>query len=247
MRRSDMTVPMPLPLPRFSFAFQPIVQATSGTVVSYEALIRGPDGESAHSVLSRVPHGALHEFDAHGRAVAIALAARLGLCTQLNLNFLPQSLFSQRDFLTPMLEAASRSGLPIDRLVLEVTEGEVIDDVARFAGRIKRYRAQGLKLAIDDFGAGYCGLNLLAEFQPDVLKLDMALLRGIERSGPRQAIVRAILSACTDLGIDAIAEGVETVDEFCWLADEGVSLFQGYLFGRPGFESLPAAVLPARG
>ena len=167
------------------------------------------------------------------------LAARLGIRTQLNLNFLPQSLFSQRDFLTPMLDAASESGLPIDSLVLEVTEGEVIDDVARFAGLIKRYRAQGLKLAIDDFGAGYCGLNLLAEFQPDILKLDMALLRGIEHSGPRQAIVRAILSACTDLGIDAIAEGVETVDEFSWLADEGVTLFQGYLFGRPGFETLP--------
>lgn len=237
---------MSKPLPRFSFAFQPIVQAISGEVVSYEALIRGPAGESAHSVLNQVPREALHGFDAHGREVAIALAARLGIRTQLNLNFLPQSLFSQRDFLTPMLEAACESGLPIDRLVLEVTEGEVIDDVARFAGLIKRYRAQGLKLAIDDFGAGYCGLNLLAEFQPDILKLDMALLRGIEHSGPRQAIVRAILSACTDLGIDAIAEGVETVDEFSWLADEGVTLFQGYLFGRPGFEALPGVTVPPR-
>lgn len=237
---------MSLPLPRFSYAFQPIVQAISGEVVSYEALIRGPAGESAHSVLSCVPHSALHEFDAHGREVAIALAARLGIRTQLNLNFLPQSLFSQHDFLTPMLDAACESGLPIDRLVLEVTEGEVIDDVAGFAGLIKRYRARGLKLAIDDFGAGYCGLNLLAEFQPDILKLDMALLRGIEHSGPRQAIVRAILSACTDLGIDAIAEGVETVDEFSWLADEGVTLFQGYLFGRPGFEALPGVTVPPR-
>ncbi|WP_310462673.1 EAL domain-containing protein [Sphaerotilus sp.] len=237
---------MPFSLPRFSFAFQPIVHAPSGTVVSYEALIRGPEGESAHSVLSGVPQGELHEFDAHGREVAIALAARLGIRTQLNLNFLPQSLFSQRDVLTPMFEAASLSGLPISRLVLEVTEGEVIDDVARFARLIKTYRAQGLKLAIDDFGAGYCGLNLLAEFQPDILKLDMALLRGIERSGPRQAIVRAILSACTDLGIDAIAEGVETVDEFSWLADEGVTLFQGYLFARPGFEALPGVAVPPR-
>jgi EAL domain-containing protein (putative c-di-GMP-specific phosphodiesterase class I) len=237
---------MPLLLPRFSFAFQPIVHAPSGTVVSYEALIRGPEGESAHSVLGAVPQGALHGFDAHGREAAIALATRLGICTQLNLNFLPQSLFGQQDVLTPMFEAARLSGLPISRLVLEVTEGEVIDDVARFARLIKTYRAQGLKLAIDDFGAGYCGLNLLAEFQPDILKLDMALLRGIERSGPRQAIVRAILSACTDLGIDAIAEGVETVDEFSWLADEGVMLFQGYLFARPGFETLPGVAVPLR-
>jgi EAL domain-containing protein (putative c-di-GMP-specific phosphodiesterase class I) len=237
---------MPLSLPRFSFAFQPIVHAPSGLVVSHEALIRGPEGESAHSVLSGVPQGALHAFDAHGRECAIVLAARLGIRTQLNLNFLPQSLFSQQEVLTPMFEAARRNDLPISRLVLEVTEGEVIDDVARFARLIKTYRAQGLKLAIDDFGAGYCGLNLLAEFQPDILKLDMALLRGIERSGPRQAIVRAILSACTDLGIDAIAEGVETVDEFSWLADEGVTLFQGYLFARPGFETLPGVTVPPR-
>ena len=237
---------MPLSLPRFSFAFQPIVHAPSGLVVSHEALIRGPEGESAQSVLSGVPQGALHAFDAHGRECAIALAARLGIRTHLNLNFLPQSLFSQQDVLTPMFEAARRNDLPISRLVLEVTEGEVIDDVARFARLIKTYRAQGLKLAIDDFGAGYCGLNLLAEFQPDILKLDMALLRGIERSGPRQAIVRAILSACTDLGIDAIAEGVETVDEFSWLADEGVTLFQGYLFARPGFETLPGVTVPPR-
>jgi blue light- and temperature-responsive anti-repressor len=237
---------MPLSLPRFSFAFQPIVHAPSGLVVSHEALIRGPEGESAHSVLSGVPQGALHAFDAHGRECAIVLATRLGIRTQLNLNFLPQSLFSQQDVLTPMFEAARRNDLPISRLVLEVTEGEVIDDVARFARLIKTYRAQGLKLAIDDFGAGYCGLNLLAEFQPDILKLDMALLRGIERSGPRQAIVRAILSACTDLGIDAIAEGVETVDEFSWLADEGVTLFQGYLFARPGFETLPGVTVPPR-
>ena len=237
---------MPLSLPRFSFAFQPIVHAPSGLVVSHEALIRGPEGESAHSVLSGVPQGALHAFDAHGRECAIVLATRLGIRTQLNLNFLPQSLFSQQEVLTPMFEAARRNDLPISRLVLEVTEGEVIDDVARFARLIKTYRAQGLKLAIDDFGAGYCGLNLLAEFQPDILKLDMALLRGIERSGPRQAIVRAILSACTDLGIDAIAEGVETVDEFSWLADEGVTLFQGYLFGRPGFETLPGVTVPPR-
>lgn len=231
-------------LPRFSYAFQPIVHVASRTVVSYEALIRGARGEAAASVLGCVPPGELHDFDAQGRNIAIALAAKLGIRTQLNLNFLPQSLFSDQDVLTPMFAAATRHGLPIDSLVLEVTEGEVIDDVVRFARTIKAYRAQGLKLAIDDFGAGYSGLNLLAEFQPDILKLDMALLRGIERSGPRQAIVRAILSACIDLGIDVIAEGIETVDEYSWLADEGVELFQGYLFGRPGFEALPDAEFP---
>jgi len=143
------------------------------------------------------------------------------------------------------LAAAEMHGFGCERLVIEITEGEIIHDHAKFAERINAYRARGIKLAIDDFGAGYSGLNLLAEFQPDQIKIDMALLRGIDRNGPRQAIVRAIIAVCRDLGIDVIAEGVETVDEFRWFEGEGVCLFQGYLFAKPGFESLPTAVFPA--
>src|SRR6202035_37398 len=76
------------------------------------------------------------------------------------------------------------------------------------------------------------------------LKLDMILVRGIEGSGPRQAIVLAIMQACVDLGIDVIAEGVETLAEYLWFKNAGVTLFQGYLFGRPQFEGLPASQIP---
>ena len=224
----------------FSFAFQPIVHAPSGRVWSHEALIRGPAGEPAGQVLSGLDEPALHRLDATGRGRAIDLAVLLGLQGRLNLNFLPRSLGEDDGMLEAMFLAAQRHGLPLERLVLEVTESEAIGDLAGFAQRMRRVRALGLQLAIDDFGAGHCGLNLLAEFQPDLLKLDMALLRGIERSGPRQAIVRAVLGACLDLGIEAVAEGVETPEEYRWLAGEGVELFQGYLFGRPGFEALPA-------
>ncbi|MGR6806521.1 EAL domain-containing protein [Sphaerotilus natans] len=231
-------------LPRFSFAFQPIVHASSGQVWSHEALIRGVGGEPAWQVLSGLDESRLHRLDAVGRGKAIDLALQLGLTSRLNLNFLPRSLVEEEDMLEAMFLAAQRHDLPLERLVLEVTESEAIGDLAGFAQRMRRIRALGLQLAIDDFGAGHCGLNLLAEFQPDLLKLDMALLRGIERSGPRQAIVRAVLGACLDLGIEAVAEGVETLEEYRWLAGEGVELFQGYLFGRPSFEALPAPRLP---
>ena len=99
-------------------------------------------------------------------------------------------------------------------------------------------------MAIDDFGAGYSGLNLLADFQPDQIKLDMKLIRGIEWHGPRQAIVRAINQICLDLGIDVIAEGVETELEYAWLASQGIHLYQGYLFAKPGFESFPKVHYP---
>jgi EAL domain-containing protein (putative c-di-GMP-specific phosphodiesterase class I) len=232
--------------PSFTFAFQPIVDANAREVFSHEALIRGPSNEPAYRILGQVPANRLLEFDQRARIEAIGLAVRLGIGSRLNLNFMPQSLHSRAAILTT-LEAADRFHLPINRLVLEVTEGAVIDDQAQFAEVINEYRGLGLKVAIDDFGAGYSGLNLLTDFQPDQIKLDMKLVRGIEHHGPRQAIVRAIDQVCRDLGIDVIAEGVETVEEYAWLANEGVRLFQGYLFAKPAFESFPPVHYPENG
>jgi len=225
-------------LPEFSFAFQPIVDADAGTIYSYEALVRGLGNESAASIFEQVLPGDLHRFDEETRQVAIALAMRLNLRSHLNLNLLPRSVQDSDAPIRSMLATAARCGLPAERIILEVTEGEMIDDQAHFASVVNRYRGLGLKVAIDDFGAGYSGLNLLADFQPDMLKLDMKLVRGIESKGPRQAIVRAILQACNDLGIDFLAEGVETLDEYQWFRDQGVRLFQGYLLAKPAFEKL---------
>lgn len=230
--------------PPFSYAFQPIVDVVAREVFSYEALIRGPDNEPAFRVLERVPAGARYRFDEDSRVAAIALAVQLGLDCHLNLNFLPQGLYASEASVTSALAAADRHGLSIDRLVLEVTEGEVIADYAHLGRQLNEFRRMGLKVAIDDFGAGYSGLNMLADFQPDQIKVDMNLVRGIERHGPRQAIVRAVVQVCADLGIDVIAEGVESLAEFAWFADNGVRLFQGYLFAKPGFESLPKAHFP---
>jgi EAL domain-containing protein (putative c-di-GMP-specific phosphodiesterase class I) len=229
--------------PNFTFAFQPIVDSITCEVVSYEALIRGSGGESAYQVLGQVPQERLLEFDQKARARAIALAARLGIGCNLNLNFMPQSLRSPESILSG-LEAANRAHLPVEHLIVEVTEGAAIGDHAYFTEIVNEHRGLGLKFAIDDFGAGYSGLNLLADFQPDLIKLDLKLVRGIERLGPRQAIVRGVAQVCFDLGIDVIAEGVETVEEYAWLAHAGIRLFQGFLFARPGLESFPPVHYP---
>jgi EAL domain-containing protein (putative c-di-GMP-specific phosphodiesterase class I) len=231
--------------PPFSFAYQPIVDGHSGEVFAHEALVRGSRGESAGSVLRAVPPGDLYLFDRDARVRAIQLAAHLGLDTRLSLNLLPQGLDELPDAIGAMLAAAAACGVSVHRLILEVTEGEIIRDACGFAERVNEYRALGVQVAIDDFGAGYSGLNLLADFQPDLIKLDMALVRGIDGHGPRQAIVRAVLQACDDLGIDVIAEGIETGEEFRWFMRRGVRLYQGYLFARPAFEALPIPVLPA--
>ena len=105
------------------------------------------------------------------------------------------------------------------------------------------YKRLGFATAIDDFGAGYSGLNLLADFQPDYLKLDIKLVRDIHRDRSRQAIVSGIVTVCRDLGVRIVAEGVEQVDEARWLRDAGIRYFQGYLFARPAFEALPAVTI----
>jgi EAL domain-containing protein (putative c-di-GMP-specific phosphodiesterase class I) len=230
--------------PIFTFAFQPIVNTNTHEVLSYEALIRGPANEPAHQVLQQVSADRLFAFDQRVRAEAIELAMRLQLNCHLNINFLPRSVDSLPQSILTTLEAAGRANLPIERLVLELVEGEIIHDHSRFTGLINKYRALGLKVAIDDFGAGYSGLNLLADFQPDQVKLDMKLIRGIEHNGPRQSIVRAIDGICLELGIDEIAEGVETEEEYAWLTSQGIHLFQGYLFAKPALACFPPVHYP---
>jgi len=224
----------------FSFAFQPIVDVDTGEAYSYEALVRGINGEPAGEVLGRIRDDNRYRFDQACRVKAIALASRLGLACNLNINFLPRAVYQPQRCIRTTLEAARAYDFPIERIVFEVTEGERVDDTGHLVDIIHEYHRLGFRTAIDDFGAGYSGLNLLAEYQSDYLKLDMKLTRGIDSDGPRQAIVRGVVYVCRELGIRVVAEGVETASEYRWLREAGVRLQQGYYFARPGFEALPS-------
>ncbi len=229
----------------YSFAYQPIVDTRNRRIESFEALVRGPAGESASSVMSRLDADALRQFDIDARLRAITLASQLQLAVRLNLNLLPDSVEAAGGTaLTSTVDMATIAGLKVEQLVLEVSECDVIKDSTSFVARANLCRALGVRFAIDDFGAGYSGLNLLADFQPEQVKLDMLLVRDVHRRGPRQAITRGVLRTCEDLGIEVVAEGVETLDEYRWLADEGIHLFQGYLFAKPAFERLPEVHYP---
>ncbi len=227
-----------------SFAFQPIVNARTQQVTAYEALVRGPNNESADAILSSIKPADLATFDEECRKAALSIARRLEINCDLNLNLLPQGFRADRDCLASTLDTAIEEGFDPERLVLEVTETEVLGNQDRFTELVGIYRGLGMRTAIDDFGSGYSALNVLAEFHPDQIKLDKQLIRGIQQRGPQQAIVRAILQICRDLGIQFIAEGIESEAEYQWLLDEGVELFQGYLFAHPAFESLPVAEFP---
>lgn len=226
----------------FSVAFQPIVDVHTRSIFSYEALLRGKNNEPAGQVLGGQSEEAIGQIDTQSHAIAVQLAAYHGLQTCLNLNILPSNAAIMPGSIDRLLQALPRYQISARQVVLEVVESEMVHDLDGFAAAIRQYRNSGLQFAIDDFGAGYAGLSLLAEFQPGFVKLDMGLVRGVHQRGPRQAIIRGILRTCMELGIDVIAEGVETPEEYHRLRDEGISLFQGYLFARPAFEKLASDV-----
>ena len=232
----------------FSYAYQPIVDVRSRTVWGHEALVRGPAGEPAGSVLGQVNPENRYQFDQACRVKAIKGAAQIGVRERLSINFLPNAIYKPEICIRTTLAAARTHAFPIERIVFEATEGEVVDDGVRLAEVLREYKRTGFVTAIDDFGAGYAGLNLLADFQPDIIKLDMALVRGVDASRSRQAIARGVLRTCEELGVMVLAEGIETPAERDFFAGEGVSLMQGYLFGRPVFQGqgeIAAAAWPA--
>jgi EAL domain-containing protein (putative c-di-GMP-specific phosphodiesterase class I) len=224
-------------------AFQPIVDVVEGVPYAYEALVRGPAGESAWSVLSQVSDANRYAFDQQCRVRAIETAARAGLIetgARLSINFLPNAVYSPAACIQLTLKTARATSFPADRLIFEFTENEEMTDPTHVATIIATYQKMGFGTALDDFGAGHAGLNLLARFQPDIVKLDMELIRGLDASLPRRMIVDGVVKMCAALGVTVIAEGIETAGELEALRSIGVRYIQGFYFAKPGFEMLPS-------
>lgn len=234
-------------LRRLRMAFQPIVDVEAREVFAYEALVRGAHGESSDEVIADVATDQLYTFDQTCRVLAIETAKRIGMDCTLSINFMPNAVYEPASCIRLTLAAAERVGFPTERLLFELTEAEKIRNPKHALRIVRDYQQRGFLTAIDDFGAGYSGLNLLADFQPHFVKLDMALTRSIDRESARQAIVGGIIGTCAALGCKVIAEGVETREELATLRRMGVRLFQGFLLARPQIEALPKVDYPALG
>jgi EAL domain-containing protein (putative c-di-GMP-specific phosphodiesterase class I) len=209
---------------------QPIVRWSDQSTFAYEALIRLSE--------STIPHpGAL--FDAAerlGRTIDVGRRVR-AFCGQL-LGLSQDALLFvnlHTDDLTDELLYRSEEPLTVvaPRVVLEVTERARLESVTDVRNRVTRLRALGFRIAIDDLGAGYAGLTSFAALEPEFMKLDRALVEGIDESKTKRKLVAAMLRACDDLGVQVIGEGVETLAERDILVDMGCDLLQGYLFARP--------------
>lgn len=229
-------------------AFQPIVDVSSEKIWGYEALVRGLAGQGAYEVLSKVTEANRYAFDQACRVKAIELAgSRIGNAdAKLSINFMPNAVYEPKACIRATLEAASRTQFDPKRLMFEFTENEHMRDADHVSNIVSEYRRMGFTTALDDFGAGFAGLSLLARFQTDLIKLDMELLRGIDGSQVKQAIVRGLVAIATELNITLLAEGIETQAEFDVLRSLGIGLFQGYYFARPQVETFQTMTELAR-
>jgi EAL domain-containing protein (putative c-di-GMP-specific phosphodiesterase class I) len=223
----------------FSFAFQPIVDIRNREIISFEALVRGPHGESSASVFAQVPQNDILKFDEICRRKAIYLASRLNIPNRLNLNLSAASIFEIDLSITATFKASIQSGIPAKNIIFEVLESESLTEQKNLIKYLRLIQEFGFSTAIDDFGAGYSGLNLLVQYQPYYVKLDRHLIGNIHQNLVKQRVLWGIQQICESLSIEIVAEGVENAGEYHWLSEAGISIFQGFYFARPAFEALP--------
>jgi EAL domain-containing protein (putative c-di-GMP-specific phosphodiesterase class I) len=221
----------------FEYAFQPIIDMKTKTIFAHEALIRGPNGEGAYTILSKVNNENRYPFDQACRVKAVRTAAELKLKGMLSINFMPNAVYRPELCISTTLEAAKKYNFPASNIIFEFTEQEIVEDTKHLLNIVTEYKKLGFKTALDDFGAGYAGLNLLANFQPDIIKIDMGLIRDVDTSKSRQIIIKSITRMCEELNVTVLAEGVETTNERDILLNFGINLFQGYLFCKPAFKA----------
>lgn len=223
---------------RLRFHLQPIVELGGGGVYGYEALVRAEWGGqligAGPLLKAAAAHGQSRGFDAHARRGAIRQAyPLLGLGQVLFINFAPGVVYNPDICLQTTFETCREVGADFSRLLFEVTESEAFPDLRLLRAILERYRAEGARVALDDLGAGHTSLTYLAELRPDLVKLDRDLVRGLHGDDPRVPLVSALVRYAHDLGIQVVAEGIETGEELRMVVDLGADYAQGYFLGRP--------------
>lgn len=225
---------------QLSMVFQPIVDLADGTVVGAEALARFPWPPL------RPPDVWFAEADTVGLGVALELLAvelavsqlrRLPAETHLSVNASAATVCAPG--LARVLDRVAGH-----RVVIELTEHARVDDYAEVVAALDRLRGRGVRVAVDDAGAGYAGLQHILQLRPEIIKLDRDLIRGIDRDPARQALAASQVVYARDTGTMLVAEGVETPAECTVLRRLGIDWGQGYLFGRPAALPLPQVLLP---
>ncbi len=224
---------------RLTTYFQPIVRCECpADIMAYECLLRGKQTDGSIIPPDRLyraarSSGLLYHLDRVARLTHIKTAANCRLSSDVFINFNPSSVYDPVHCLQSTIQAINETGMSPRRFVFEVVESEEIRDPNRLLKILDYYRDAGLRVALDDLGAGYSSLNLLAKLKPDFIKLDMDLTRNVDGDPYKSQVAGKILEMARELQIATVVEGVETVGEWQWAVEHGADFAQGYLFARP--------------
>lgn len=213
-------------------AFQPIVDLDRRRVFGYEALLRSDEPSLPHpgAILGAAERlGRVVELGGHIRSLAAKAFEHTARDATLFVNLHALDLVD-----ASLYSADSPLSKVAERVVLEITERAAFDDVMDVRASVGTLRALGFRIALDDLGAGYAGLSNFAALEPDIVKLDMSLVRNVHQSAIRQRVVRSMTTLCRDMGMDVVAEGIESSEEKEMVRGFGCRLLQGYHFARPG-------------
>ena len=223
--------------------FQPIVCCKDPRrVFAYECLLRGREANGSlisplHLFDAARDSGLLDELDRQSRLIAIQSATDFGLDSHVFINFNPRATANPDDCMESSLRAATQSPIDNERFVFELVESDEVKDPDGLTRIVKQCRDAGCRVALDDVAAGYNSLNLIALIKPDFIKLDMGLIRDVDRDPYKSCVAGKLLELARELGAKTVVEGVETADEWQWAAERGADFAQGFLFGRP--EAIP--------
>ena len=213
-------------------AYQPIVEAKTGRIYGYEALVRSSEPSLPHPGALLDAAERLNMLDVLGQTIRQRSAVPMRKAPKDTVLFVN---LHTTDLLDPMLLSREAALSRIaHRVVLEITERASLEKVKDVRARIAALREMGFRIAVDDLGAGYAGLTSFALLEPEIVKLDMTLVRDVHQSATKRKLIRSMAELCKDMGMLVVAEGVETLAERDTLVELGCDLLQGYFFAKPG-------------
>lgn len=221
--------------------FQPIIDIKTNTIYGYESLARGVDEDNSliypDTLFNWAREGdMLFYLDRACRETSLKTAAVKNIHSKVFINFIPTAIYDPAHCLKSTVQWTKQLDFDPKNIIFEVIESDYVEDLDHLKRILDFYKSQGFMVALDDVGSGYSSLNMIAKLLPNIVKIDRAIIDGIDTNSVNQSIFRAITQIAKENGIIVLAEGIERAEELAFCAKEGADLAQGYYFGKPSAE-----------
>lgn len=218
--------------------FQPILSTKNNEIVAYECLSRGIKADGTivpPNVMfeSALKTEMIFNLDRQCRSNALKNAKMKNIKKDIFINFNPTSIYNPEFCLRDTIKWANDLNYDFSKVIFEVVESSKVENITHLKNIFDFYVNMGFRVALDDVGSGYSSLNMLADLKPNIIKIDMELVREIQTNTTKKAIVRSLIYIAKEINASTIAEGIETYEELETVKDMGVDMVQGYLFGKP--------------